>query len=282
MDFKLIKRIITTRRHVRNWITVASFLAVARGNHQKQFVLRFRNGVNIEELFTRKLVWNLIQLCEYSRVLNVEIRSDLIQVKILAKQIIENLQQQFSASEINEGGTGGWVAEKEMLLFSLIRKFRPKMVIETGVGQGISSTFILKALQLNGEGALLSIDLPNRNPDGYVYPDGTKDSIFLPKDLEPGWIVPPDLRSRWSLRIGASADILPGLKTTFEIFFHDSEHSYQNMIFEFTWADAHLQAGGILVSDDVNWNNSWRDFIATSGAYIELIQDESVGVIIKK
>lgn len=49
----------------------------------------------------------------------------------------------------------------------LVRILRPTVVIETGVANGISSAFILKALDKNNEGMLYSIDLHYRN--GVLY-----------------------------------------------------------------------------------------------------------------
>jgi hypothetical protein len=45
-------------------------------------------------------------------------------------------------------------------IWCLVRHTRPEKVVETGVGHGVTSRFILEALRLNGEGALWSIDLP--------------------------------------------------------------------------------------------------------------------------
>jgi predicted O-methyltransferase YrrM len=45
-------------------------------------------------------------------------------------------------------------------LYALCRYLRPKVIVETGVGLGTSSLFILQALEDNGEGTLYSIDKP--------------------------------------------------------------------------------------------------------------------------
>jgi hypothetical protein len=48
------------------------------------------------------------------------------------------------------------------------------------------------------------------------------------------------------------------------LFFHDSDHSYENMFFEFQWAWNHLQAQAI-ISDDVDGNDAFFDFCKSSG-----------------
>jgi hypothetical protein len=47
-----------------------------------------------------------------------------------------------------------------------------------------------------------------------------------------------------------------------DIFIHDSEHSYENMMFEYMTAWDHLKEGGILLSDDTNLNKAFSDFSA--------------------
>ena len=45
-------------------------------------------------------------------------------------------------------------------LYFLIRELKPEKIIETGVHRGVSSLFILQALEDNEKGELYSIDLP--------------------------------------------------------------------------------------------------------------------------
>lgn len=152
-------------------------------------------------------------------------------------------------------------SQKDGVLFALVRNFKPNVFVETGVAYGVSSTAILKAMDLNGSGKLISVDLPNKKKEGYAYADGTQDPIFIPEDKDPGWIVPGGLRKRWDLRLGKSSDVLPQIGEVIDVFFHDSEHSYQNMMFEFEWAYEHLVPNGIIGSDDFSWNQAFPDFV---------------------
>jgi hypothetical protein len=43
------------------------------------------------------------------------------------------------------------------------------------------------------------------------------------------------------------------------IFFHDSDHSYENMFFEFNWAWNNLDAA-VIISDDIDGNDAFYDF----------------------
>jgi len=120
--------------------------------------------------------------------------------------------------------------------------------VETGVQHGKSSVFILQALAENQFGRLYSIDLP---------------SGALPDGKESGWLVPSGLRLRWDLTIGASRDVLPDVMNRsggVDVFIHDSEHTYETMMFEYGLGMKHLKQGGILLSDDTSRNNAFIDF----------------------
>ena len=43
-------------------------------------------------------------------------------------------------------------------------------------------------------------------------------------------------------------------------FYHDSDHTYDHMMFEFTQAKRKLTPGGLVVGDDISWNASVWDF----------------------
>lgn len=138
------------------------------------------------------------------------------------------------------------------LLYIICRLEKPKVVVETGVKDGYSSSFILFALKMNQIGKLYSIDLPNQ--------PGQE----LEGDKTTGWLVPGNLQSRWQLIFGSSKKKLPQLLTRLkqiDIFFHDSDHRYTNMMFEFNIAWECLRPGGYLLSDDITENKAFADFI---------------------
>jgi len=151
-------------------------------------------------------------------------------------------------------------------LYRLLRDLRPQVAVETGVCNGVSTAFLLLALEDNGEGELHSIDLPE--VAGEEYEQGTfwdgKGGAVIPPGKEPGWMVPSELRDRWHLLLGRSQDELPPLLErlgSIDFFMHDSEHSYECMSFEFRAAWDALREGGVLVADDVNVNSAWVEFV---------------------
>lgn len=160
--------------------------------------------------------------------------------------------------------------EEALLLYGFIRKFRPEILVETGVCNGVSTAFILLALHNNSSGQLYSIDLPEI--DSVDYQEDTfwkgKGGSIIPKNQESGWIIPNYLRKRWKLILGKSQEKLSPLLEELgpiDFFMHDSEHSYECMMFEFTQAFRALKISGILVSDDIVWNHSFYDFCKRQG-----------------
>ena len=152
-------------------------------------------------------------------------------------------------------------------LYAVLRKLRPSVAVETGVCNGVSTAFLLLALDANGAGELHSIDLPETAGESYepgTFWDG-KGGAVVPAGKEPGWMVPERLRSRWHLTLGRSQEMLPGLVDrlgTVDFFMHDSEHSEDCMRFEFEAAWAALREGGVLAADDVNANTAFAEFAA--------------------
>jgi hypothetical protein len=150
-------------------------------------------------------------------------------------------------------------------LYAVLRSVRPLVAVETGVANGFSTAFSLLALQANGEGHLHSIDLPREV--GREYEPGTfyegEGRAGIPPGSESGWLIPADLKERWTLVPGKSQDELPPLLErlgTIDTFMHDSEHSYECMWFEFNVAWPALRSGGVLLSDDVNSTEAFGRF----------------------
>lgn len=154
-----------------------------------------------------------------------------------------------------------------LMLYLLVRKYRPAVVVETGVAQGLSSAFILSAMLENGMGHLYSIDLPARMA-GQNTESKQSDPMFKLSDgqthapYEVGYIVPDYLRDRWTLILDDARQVLPSLLQklkTIDVFYHDSLHTYEHMKFEFETAWPYLKQGGLLLSDDVLWNNAYHE-----------------------
>jgi predicted O-methyltransferase YrrM len=133
------------------------------------------------------------------------------------------------------------------------RALQPVAVVETGVAHGITSAYVLAALESNGRGHLYSIDRP---------------PLALGSDEFVGICIPDTLRQRHTLIRGDARAKLPALLNSLggiDMFIHDSDHSYGHMKFELRLALQHLRVPGVVVSDDVNLNAAFHEFVGDSG-----------------
>jgi len=140
-------------------------------------------------------------------------------------------------------------------LYCAIRYMKPTTIVETGVSHGFSSWIILNAIHKNKKGRLYSIDLPDNDTN-------TNYNIKTVKK-ETGWLVPDELKSNWTLIEGDSKIILPDLLqklVNIDIFFHDSFHSYEHMMFEYSTSFKYINSPGMLISDDIHKNKAFTGF----------------------
>jgi hypothetical protein len=144
-------------------------------------------------------------------------------------------------------------------IWCLVRHLGPHEVVETGVGHGVTSRFILEALERNAAGRLWSIDLPPWKP---IWQDHV------------GIAIGNGYADRWSLIKGSSRRQLTPLLSRLgiiDLFVHDSLHSERNLRFELDRAWAALRPGGAIVVDDVDANWGFRSFVETYPVHLSLV-----------
>jgi hypothetical protein len=188
--------------------------------------------------------------------------------------LMEHLFEKAREHHAEVGGSGhtlGAIGYAEgVYLYSVLRKLQPEVAVETGVANGFSTAFTLLALQKNGTGHLHSVDLPREvgqeyEPGAFFEGEGR---AGIPSGAEPGWLIPAELKQRWTLVLGRTQDELPPLLErlgTIDSFMHDSEHSFDCMWFEFNEAWPHLREAGLLFSDDVNSTDAFPRFAREQG-----------------
>jgi hypothetical protein len=151
-------------------------------------------------------------------------------------------------------GTRWWWSKREppfgkrVAWYALARLGRPKLIVETGVHDGLGSLALLRALERNAKegslGRLVSFDV---NPAA-------------------GWIV--GTHPLWELRIEPSRVGLPGVLAAapaLGLFIHDSLHTYENERFELRCAASSLDPGGVLVSDNAHGTRALAETCAELG-----------------
>lgn len=133
-------------------------------------------------------------------------------------------------------------------IWLMVRCLRPRSVVETGVAHGLTSRFILEALERNGGGHLWSIDRP---------------PIEREWKAQIGIAVADHLQPRWSYILGSSRRRLPGVLNALgeiDLFVHDSLHSERNVRFEMDRAWSALRPSGAIVVDDIDVNRGFHSF----------------------
>jgi len=148
-------------------------------------------------------------------------------------------------------------------IYSVVRDQQPNIVVETGIGRGVITIFILSAIQKNGHGKLISVDKGN----------------------EIRALIYNGLKMNWDFRDGKPSDVLPTITESIDIFLHDSLHTYKNMMFEFECVYPYIKEGGLIMSHDIGTNNSFFDFAKKIGREVQYIQTTKnrygIGVITK-
>ncbi len=156
-----------------------------------------------------------------------------------------------------------WAADSLLARFCYLacRLAKPEVALEAGVAYGVSSAFILTAMEENGRGHLHSVDLP---------PLRRRAERFH------GIAIPNDLKDRWNLHRGSSRRILPSLLPELgkiDFFLHDSLHTKRNMLFEFDEIWPVLRPGGVLLADDVERNTAFGEFKKRNPALWRVVKD---------
>lgn len=117
-------------------------------------------------------------------------------------------------------------------LYTFIKEHNIKKVIETGVMWGFTSHYILAALQ--SDGRLISIEPCDEKWIGSVVPD--------------------EYKNKWEIVHGTSREkLLPllAMNPDTDLFFHDSDHSFENQAFEYETAFPYVKYVG---SHDISFN----------------------------
>ncbi len=208
------------------------------GFHRFTEMTEFHNGLLIEASSVEEFAGSLSG-------------TDTVEIEKYIAEIVSNREFRTHLEDNWHNRYGGFYGIGQALgemLYALCRKLKPDIFVETGVASGISSSYILCALEENKKGGLYSIDLP--------------------WDEESGWIIPDYLRHRWHLEQGRSSEKLPPLLERLkqiDIFLHDSEHSYQNMLWEYKTAWGNLRKSGVLLSHNISHSRAFPDFCESSG-----------------
>jgi hypothetical protein len=197
-------------------------------------------------------------------------KADVPSQVALSRQNVDNqikfLQERLNESKISIKS----VLEEDsslsrlVLLDFLIRNFEIETFIETGTQHGLSASVVDAAIfESENVRKCLSIDVTD---NGIISVAAGIEYVILERPA----------RNNFK-KICAKYNEAPVL------FFHDSDHSYENMYseFDFAWNDLKVS---LLLSDDIDGNSAFHDFCkryGLSGYRIMIDKGPALGIIIR-
>jgi len=164
-----------------------------------------------------------------------------------ADALLEELGRRTAAAELAYPQRFAVEHESGRLLYLLVRTVRPGLMVETGVANGASTFLVLTAMQRNGDGRLVSIDI----------------------SAEVGSLLTDAERrmANWDMRViepGGIGAVVDGLGPI-DVFFHDSDHSHANVTAELQAAWPRMAPGGLVLGDDGELSFAFVDVAAQHG-----------------
>ena len=181
--------------------------------------------------------------------------------------LLQEGQRLAAASCVDMGGSGD-----VDLLYATVLLSGAERVVETGVAYGWSSLAVLAAFEERGTGKLLSVDMPypKLNNEAWV-------GVAVPERLRSRWMLirEPD---RWGLKKALSC-----FGDTIDLCHYDSDKSYEGREYGFSLMWNALRQGGVLISDDIQDNLAFRDFVQGRSARfaVTMCQGKFVGILRK-
>lgn len=182
------------------------------------------------------------------------VEPELLAIRERVRHRLAEVQPQ-SPIAVGQNGGDGLCS----LCYVACRALRPSVIVETGVAHGVTSAYILAALERNAHGHLYSIDRP---------------PLALRSDDFVGACIPDALKAGHTLIRGDARAKLPKVLNALgkvDMFVHDSDHSYGHMKFELGLARRHLRVPGLVVSDDVNYNPAFDEFVSAARPTASLV-----------
>ena len=190
----------------------------------------------------------------------------LIKEEVFSSDHLKKVKRKIEASESDFGGQG-----HIFLLYGVCENIESIKVLETGVAYGWSSAAILSSISKRS-GKLISVDMPMIKQTDYHLI---------------GTAVHEDLKGNWELlrepdRHGLNKAIKKH-NYSYDLAHYDSDKSYYGR----KWAQPliwqYLRKGGIFISDDIEDNSAFREFVVLSHLDFSVLKFEGkyVGVIRK-
>lgn len=149
------------------------------------------------------------------------------------------------------------------LLYGLCQQISAVRVLETGVAAGWSTLAILLSLRSRRDAQLDSTDMPY---------------LGRRADKDVGIAVPDGLKRQWVLHQLPDRQALPKILvegTLFDLVHYDSDKSYEGRSWAYRTIWPHIRRGGFMISDDLQDNMAFADFVRDLGIETVVVRDPS-------
>ena len=222
-----------------------------------------RDSLEIVEIEKKWCEKNLISYEECMSKLGFR----LINKEPFSSDHVNEVKRKLGISKSNFGGQG-----HVFLLYSVCENLDAVKVLETGVAYGWSSYAILSSVSKRS-GKLISVDMPMvRQIDYHLI----------------GVAVNEDLKGNWELlrepdRHGLNKAIKKH-NYSYDLAHYDSDKSYYGRKWSQPLIWKYLRKGGVFISDDIEDNLAFREFVTSNNLDFSVLKFEGkyVGVIRKK
>lgn len=157
------------------------------------------------------------------------------------------------------------------MLYSMVRRLKPRLILELGTGRGYGAFSMAKAL-VDGDidGRLVTVDrTPVDRPIEWPYVNSAQKNVVANFSLGDFWNkeLPDDLNQRIEFRQGDTASVhklLEDQRGNVDLIFIDSDHTYNGVKLDFLSAHSISAQNAVFVFDD---------YSATSGYGIRKLID---------
>lgn len=213
---------------------VASVRYVVSSRELDNFTYRISNSGQLADFIADALGISSADAMRYVKELEGDRDLEAALSALLADRVDRNRTMPF-------GRRLGW--------YAITRATKPRLVVETGVHDGLGSIALLRALERNAQdghpGELISVDI----------------------DPNAGWLIPDSLRSRHTVVVGDSLFVLPQslAERQVDIFIHDSDHRYEHETAEFELITKYVGKGTVLISDNAHAGTAFSDHCRRQG-----------------
>lgn len=232
------------------------------------FMRRIRNGRDNPQEQAQAQAWAMQRAVPVHAALReVGLVGSSAPVPALPPSLLEEARSLAASATVKMGGPGDM-----NLLYSTVLLSSAQRIVETGVAYGWSSLAILAAIAEGGKGRLVSVDMPypKMNNEAWV-------GVAVPQRLRAPWVLvrEPD---RYGLRKAIA--LLGG---TIDLCHYDSDKSYEGRQYGYPLLWNALRPGGVFISDDIQDNLAFRDFVEARNAPFAITEYEGkyVGIVRK-